>query len=416
MIRPLMLALAGVALASPALAEDIRIDGQPRETVFSVHDGDTIVTAKPLRERSSGSVLTSDGKWWTNRTNGRRFGLSGATKLSLTGKTPGGYVYSVVDGEPIPAPELAVDAPARPTVRYGVNLSGCTFVAGTSLCPVKADVDWYAAAGFTDVRLPVSNANLTDPKQLAVIADLVGYIQAKGMGVLLDRHDFKRHSAEDALAFWQPILPNFSVETMIELANEPVHNYPAGSNVWMVSAQDTKETVLLFRQRGIRNPILFGWPGYSATFRTDKREASTKAAESILTAIDRVGGIHDPLGLTFMSGHRYLDKGSSGTNRSCDPAWPNTDGGIAKWAADMRARGMKGMLTEYAFGNYTGISGSCLIPARNVMAAIAANGDVIPNVFGWGGGRAWKDNYIFAVAPKGHQDPNSVNIRVLTGH
>jgi hypothetical protein len=279
-----------------------------------------------------------------------------------------------------------------------VNLSGCTFTDTTALCPNQADIDRYLSLGFNLVRLPVKDVHLVNPAHRKRIAAIVRYIQNKGVPVILDRHDYKRHAAAEALAFWKPVLVDFSSETMIELANEPVKGYPPGSNVWMVSARDTKETVALFRASRITNPILFGWPGYNAIFRADKGEWRLKPAASILTAIDRVGGIKDPLNRTYLSGHRYLDRGSSGTRAECT-ASPHSDGGVTAFAAALRKRGMKAYITEFAFGSYRGVPASCQGPGANMMKAMRANSDVIVGATAWGGGRAWKDDYIFKIEP-----------------
>lgn len=283
---------------------------------------------------------------------------------------------------------------------FGVNLAGCTFTKDIALCPTKADVDRYLGLGFGLIRLPLADHHLLDTGYRKQIAELVRHIQARGGRVILDRHDFKRHSAADALAFWEPVLKSFSPDTMIELANEPVKGYPRGSNPWMISAKDTRDTVMLFRSRGITNPILFGWPGYSAIFRADKNEWRPMSAASILTAIDRVGGIKDPLNRTFLSGHRYLDRGGSGTSGRC-AVHPESDGGIAAFAEALRRRGLKAYITEYAFGSYRGIESSCRRAGINMIRAMRANSDVIRGAAAWGGGRAWRDSYIYKIEAPG---------------
>lgn len=284
-----------------------------------------------------------------------------------------------------------------PAQRFGVNLSGCEFANDPSLCPNEADIDWYVGQGFSLIRIPLKDVHLADRHMRTRVTAIVRYAQAKGAQVILDRHDYKRHSAADALTFWKPVLGDFSPATMIELANEPIKGYPEGSNKWMVSAQDTKETVLLFRKNGITNPILAGWPGWSAIFRADKGERATKPAESYLTAVDRVGGIRDPLGKFYLSGHRYLNKGASGTATACTATG---DASVTQWAAAMRKRGLKGYLTEFAFGSHRGVPASCVAVGKALMASVRANSDVILGTTVWGGGRAWGESYIFKVEPK----------------
>ena len=383
MLRAMFAAL--MLLAFPAAAQTVHIvTGADPTPSYEVREGDTLVLRKAMgREmKTDGSRDRAFGAW-IDRANGRGWNMVGASKLALVGHEAGkGYVYRPMNAAP------------RPTsTRFGVNLSGCEFAASTALCPTPADIDAYAAKGFTLIRLPVQDLHLRGDN-LPKIAALVAYAQGKGLQVILDRHDYKRHSGADAWAFWRGVLPSFSPDTLIELANEPVKEYPAGSNVWMVSAQDTKDTVALFRANGITNPILYGSPGYSATFRFVKFKSAKAPAEGMGDAVDRVGGIGDPLNKTFFSGHLYLDKGSSGTNATCTATG---DAGIAAWAESMRKRGIKGYLTEFAFGRHSGIPASCAAVGDAMMAAVKANSDVILGTTAWGGGRAWPEGYAFKV-------------------
>jgi hypothetical protein len=406
MIRYILAALA--LLAAPAVAEQYRIvGGQPAPTI-AVVEGDTLVSAKPLVEKIAvDGTLTRRFPVWIDRAkpapaNGFQITAEG---LRLVGFEPGnGYVYAVV-GAP---------AKATPTMRFGVNISGCEFSNNTALCPTTADIDTYIAKGFTLIRLPVKDVHLRGDN-LSKIAALVAYAQTKGVQVILDRHDYTRHSAADAWSFWRSVLPSFSPDTLIELANEPVHGYPAGSNPWLVSAQDTKDTVTLFRANGVTNPILYGSPGYSSTYRFTKPGGSRAAPVGMGDAIDNVGGIIDPLNKTYFSGHKYFDKGGSGTSSTCTDTG---DAGIATWAAGMRKRGIKGYLTEFAWGRHNGITASCRAVGDAVMAAIKANSDVILGTTAWGGGRAWGESYTFKIEPaKGtfKTAPLSIYVERLTG-
>jgi hypothetical protein len=372
-------------LAFPAVAQTVHVvTGADPTPSYEVREGDTLVLRKAMgREmKADGSRDRTFGAW-IDRANGRGWNMVGASKLALVGYEAGkGYVYR------------PMNAALRPTsTRFGVNLSGCEFAASTALCPTTADIDTYIAKGFSLIRLPVQDQHLRGAN-LPKIAAIATYAQSKGAQVILDRHDYTRHSAADAWAFWRSVVPSFSSDTLIELANEPVKGYPTGSNAWMVSAQDTKETVALFRANGITNPILYGSPGYSSTFRFVKFKGAKFPAEGMGDAIDRVGGIHDPLGKAYFSGHLYLDNGSSGTSPTCTATG---DAGIGAWAAGLRKRGIKGYLTEFAFGRHSGIPASCAAVGDAMMTAIKANSDVILGTTAWGGGRAWPENYTFKV-------------------
>lgn len=372
-------------LAFPAAAQTVHVvTGADPTPSYEVREGDTLVLRKAMgREMKADGSRDRTFTAWIDRANGRGWNMVGASKLALVGYEAGkGYVYRPIGAALRPA-----------ATRFGVNLSGCEFNTTTALCPNSADIDVYASKGFALIRLPVQDQHLRGDN-LAKIAALVTYAQGKGLQVILDRHDYKRHSAADAWAFWRGVLPAFSADTLIELANEPVKEYPTGANRWMVSAQDTKETVALFRANGITNPILYGSPGYSATFRFVKFKSAQAPAEGLGDAIDRVGGIGDPLNKAFFSGHLYLDKGSSGTSAACTATG---DAGIAAWAESMRKRGIKGYLTEFAFGRHSGIPASCAAVGDAMMAAVKANSDVILGTTAWGGGRAWPEGYAFKV-------------------
>lgn len=388
MLRAMFAAL--MLLAFPAVAQTVHVvTGADPTPSYEVREGDTLVLRKAMgREMKADGSRDRTFAAWIDRANGRGWNMVGASTLALIGYEAGkGYVYRPMDAAPRPS-----------STRFGVNLSGCEFAASTALCPTPADIDAYAAKGFTLIRLPVQDLHLRGDN-LAKIAALVAYAQGMGLQVILDRHDYKRHSAADAWAFWRGVLPAFSADTLIELANEPVKEYPAGANQWMVSAQDTKDTVALFRANGITNPILYGSPGYSATFRFVKFKSAKAPAEGMGDAIDRVGGIGDPLNKTFFSGHRYLDSGSSGTKAACATTG---DAGIGEWAASMRKRGIKGYFTEFAYGRHSGIPASCAEVGAAMMAAVKANSDVILGTTVWGGGRAWPEGYAFKVeSPKG---------------
>lgn len=406
MIRYLLVMIL-VLFVAPAAAQTAHtVNGSTPAQAYAVCAGDTLILRKPM-----GRELKADGSrekgWtvWIDRQNGRSFTTPGVTRLKAAGSLAGkGWVYTPVDAKPCaltaPLPAAAVEAGAAVTLPqlFGINLSGCEFGATTALCPNRDDIDWYISTGYRLLRIPVLDAHLTDPIKRAVVADIVAYAQSKGATVILDRHDYKRHAADDAWAFWQEPLKSFSVDTLIELANEPVKGYPAGSNPWMVSAQDTRDTVTLFRANGVTNPILFGSPGYNATHRFVKFKGPQFPAEGMGDALDRVGGIIDPLNKTYFSGHRYFDKGGSGTKPDCHTN--SGDAGIGEFAASLRKRGLKAYVTEFAFGSHRGVPASCNVVGPNFMAGIKANSDVIAGSTVWGGGRAWSESYGFKVEPK----------------
>ena len=321
---------------------------------------------------------------------------------------------------------LAAPVTAEPVVSHasdnvpgktqmGVNLSGCSFTMNGALCPTPADVDWYADAGFMMVRIPFKGEQAGDPEVVAKIAAAARRARKRGMTVILDRHDYKWPAPEEQVAFWRKLLPQMPEGMWIDPENEPRgFDDPVETNNWMQWARDANAIIAGLRRAGLDNVIVLEWPGWSAMYRFDKHERVTpdykKPCDSAGCALDRSGGLIDPAGRTLLSPHMYFDKGSSGTNGKCNPSEV-----FSRFAEQARARHLKALVGEVAFGSHRGVNAACRAVGEAAIAAVYANPDVYRGVTWWGGGRAWKSDYPFAIAPKGHQDKNSAYVRMLTG-
>ncbi len=181
---------------------------------------------------------------------------------------------------------------------------------------------------------------------------------------------------------------------LLDLVNEPKgFNDPVLTNDWDQWLRDSNLIIAGLRANGIRHPILLEYPQWSATFRFDKGEGPKKACESAGCAIDRGGGLKDPLGLTFINGHRYFDRGSSGTNKECEAK----TSGFVEFAAQLRQRGLKAYITESAFGSHYGVKASCAVVGAEAITALRKNSDVLLGITWWGGGRIWPEGYIFKI-------------------
>ena len=120
-----------------------------------------------------------------------------------------------------------------------------------------------------------------------------------------------------------------------------------------------------------------------------------KPCESVACAIGRDPGPLDPLGLTYINGHRYFDSGSSGTSKAC----ATEASGFAPFAAQLRKRGLKAYITESAFGSSYGVHPTCEAVAKEALAALRANSDVLLGITWWDGGRIWPESYAFEIEP-----------------
>ena len=300
-----------------------------------------------------------------------------------------------------PIPPVRSGASANVRIKgpiFGVNISGCSFVADDALCPTPAVIRSYLDTGFTMVRLPFKGSQMADPAIRRKVVAATRAALDRGAYVVLDRHDFSWPSVSEQVAFWTSLMarmPRFD-RIIIDPMNEPKHfDDPVLTNDWDQWARDINQVIDGLRAAGIRNVIAPEYPGYSATFRLRKREDASKPSESAVVALDRVGGLKDRLGLTIVNGHRYFDKGSSGTQPNCTAA-PGYD----NFASELRARGLKGIITESAFGRAGAIPPSCEAAGAAAIAYLKTNADTVVGVTWWGGGAAWNERYLFKIEPK----------------
>jgi endoglucanase len=279
--------------------------------------------------------------------------------------------------------------------RMGINLSGCEFEITGTLCPSAADIDWYLAQGFGVIRLPIRTTTL--PAKLYPVVDR---IIAKGGRVILDRHEFAWPSVSNQVAFWGGIAGRYKndARVLIDVANEPKgFNDPKLTNDWMQWVRDGNAIIAGLRAKGINNIILLEWPQYSAAFRLESWETAAKQCQSAGCALDRSGGLKDPLGRTLLSPHLYFDRWSSGTEKECAlPLQHN----LTKTRIAAAKRGLRLWLGESAFGSYKGVPASCVSYGKTAIAEIKGNPATWAGVSWWGGGRFWGDSYIYKVEPK----------------
>ncbi len=277
--------------------------------------------------------------------------------------------------------------------QMGINLSGCEFINSGVLCPNASDIDWYIDQGFKVIRVPFRDK--MDPAKLHPI---IQKITARGGYVILDRHDYKWPQPAEQVAFWTKAVGPYAKNShvLIDVMNEPRgFNDADQTNDWSQWASEANEIVAGLRRAGLNNMLLMEWPAYSAAYKFDNNEADSKPCSSAACALDRIGGLKDPLGRTLLSPHLYFDRWSSGTVAECIDTL-NLD--RAREAA--AKRGYRLFLGESAFGNYRGVPDSCQAVGRAAVNEIKSHPETWAGVTWWGGGRAWNENYLFKVEPK----------------
>jgi len=410
MIRNLVRA-ALVLLVAPAAAQTVHtVTGANPPAQYKVCAGDTLVLKKQM-----GRELLRDGsreKGWLgwndrNRSNaaGNWFETIGATRLRFVENVQGkGWVYAPIDAAPCKAPsaQSAAATPPAHTARvaplFGANLSGAEASGSDAVRPSAEDWRGYIEKhGFGLIRYPFKDDRMT-PARVAELKVNISYAGSKRVPVILDNHTYRWDAPPKAIAFWTGFARNFPDDgsVLLDLVNEPRgFDDPVLTNDWHQWLRDSNAIIAGLRANGIRHPILLEYPQWSATFRFDKKEGPKKPCESAGCAIDRGGGLKDPLGLTFINAHRYFDRGSSGTSNECDAK----TSGFAEFAEQLRRRGLRGYITESAFASHYGMKASCAAVGAEAIAALHANSDVLLGITWWGGGRIWPESYIFKIDP-----------------
>ncbi|MBB5709339.1 cellulase family glycosylhydrolase [Sphingomonas xinjiangensis] len=321
-----------------------------------------------------------------------------AMQASKSGPSVTLPVASAVSSVPKQTVAVAKAAPL-----FGANLSGAEANGSDVLRPSLWDLQGYVERyNYKLIRYPFIDNRMTAAR-IVELRTLTEYARSKGVRMILDNHTYKWKSVQEMVTFWTTFARNFSDDgsVILDLVNEPSgFNDPVLTNDWMQWVRDSKLVIAGLRANGIKHPIALEYPQWSATFRFDKGEAAAMACESAGCALDRdKGGPLDPLNLTYINAHRYWDKGSSGTNGTCDLTWGPTSG-IDSFAAQLRKRNLKGVITEAAFGSSYGTHATCAEMGKDAIADIKANGDVLLGVTWWGGGRMWPEKYHFKIEPK----------------
>ncbi len=427
--------IIALALLAPSAAAQTQhaVTGANPPAQYKVCAGDTLVLKKQM-----GRELLRDGsreKGWPgwndrNRSNaaGNWFETVGATRLRFVENVQGkGWVYAPVDAVPCvaPAAQSEVVAPPAPPAHtapvvplYGANLSGSEASGSDAVRPSAEDWKGYVERyGFKLIRYPFKDDRMT-PARIAELKVHVMYARSKGVPVILDNHTYRWDAPAKAIAFWTGFARNFPDDgsVILDLVNEPRgFDDPVLTNDWMQWVRDSKIIIAGLRANGINHPIALEWPQWSATFRFDKKEGAWKACESAGCALDRdTSGPLDPLNRTYLNGHRYFDKGSSGTSKDCDVK----TSGFVDFADQLRRRGLKAYITETAFASHYGMKPSCAAVGAEALAALRANSDVLLGVTWWGGGRIWPETYIFKIDPPKASRfvaPLSGHVKMLTG-
>jgi endoglucanase len=208
----------------------------------------------------------------------------------------------------------------------GVNISGGEFnplmvpgIYNTNyVFPSQTEINYYASKGMTCIRVPFSwervqptaNGNL-DAAELARLDAVVMAINAKGMSIILDPHNYGAyrnvtigvpggHPNSMFADFWKKLSAHYInyPRVIFGLMNEPVGGSMTAAT-WRASAQAAIDGI---RSTGCKNLILVP----STYWDHPKEFVQLNAAEMVK--------ITDPANNYAYEVHQYLDYDGSGTH------------------------------------------------------------------------------------------------------
>jgi endoglucanase len=145
--------------------------------------------------------------------------------------------------------------------------------------------------------------------------------------------------------------------------------------------------IAAFRRLGFKHRLLIEWRGWSNMGGFDAHELASVPCRSAACSLDRAGGLKDPIGRTMLSGHRYPDQWSSGTEAACITTKTGAQL-LANAEAGARQRNLKVWVGEFAFGNARGVTTACRTIGKAVIQQLRTVPEVYAGISWWGGGSA----------------------------
>ncbi|HET9618539.1 MAG TPA: cellulase family glycosylhydrolase [Pseudolabrys sp.] len=307
-------------------------------------------------------------------------------------------------------------AAGSPDWLLGVNLAGAEFASqknpGTYgvdyIYPSHSEIDYYANAGMSVIRLPFLWERLQtsafaplDASQLAHIDDVVNYANAKGLKVILDAHDYGSYqgsligsAAVPNAAFadmWGKLAGHFAADTnvMFDLMNEP-HAQTAAQ--WLDS---TNAAIAEIREAGATSQEIL----VSGTYSDGAwRWVKTDNAAVIGT------GVQDPSHNFAFDVHQYLDSNGSGTHATVVSTSIGVERleAITNWA---EATGNHLFLGEFGVST----DQTSVAALDNMLSYMQTHSDAWQGATYWAGG-PWWGNYMYSIEPSNGADKPQMDV------
>ncbi|NNM71270.1 glycoside hydrolase family 5 protein [Enterovirga aerilata] len=295
-------------------------------------------------------------------------------------------------------------------MNLGINLSGARY----GLLADFSSIDYFAARGFSTIRLPLDwellQPKLNGPLEASLMTQVhafVSYAEARGMDVIIDLHNYGSYAGHligtaqtpvKAFAdFWGRMAAEFKNDANVSfgLMNEP---QLASAGAWLPAVN---AAVSAIRAAGATSQeiLVSGtyWDGAHNWTQTDNA-----------SVLGTKGAIVDPSDNIVFEVHQYLDD----TSGKHEWVVSETIGverltAITEWA---RETGSRLYLGEFGVAN----NPTALIALGNMLNFLAANSDVWVGAAYWAAGKGWQD-YMYSVEPN-HGILDMPQMAVLAQH
>jgi endoglucanase len=288
----------------------------------------------------------------------------------------------------------------------GINLAGAEFGSvgqayGKGYTyPSEETIAYFSGKGFTAVRLPFLWERLQprlyerfDSSEMRRLRHTVRAIEAAGMQVILDPHNYARYKdqligsasvPQSAFSdFWRRLAAMFAGHGNIVfgLMNEP---YDISAEEWLSAANGAISAI---RQTGANNLILVPGTSWTGAHSWSGGDYGTPNAEVMVN-------VADPVGNYAFEVHQYFDVDFSGKNEECSRAADAVKavGAMGDWLA---GQGRRGFLGEFAVSTLP----QCQSALAEMVAAVENRPDVWLGWSYWAAGDWWKPSEPLNIQP-----------------
>ena len=298
----------------------------------------------------------------------------------------------------------------------GVNLAGAEFgeIRGTYgqdyIYPSVETIDYFAAKGFTSVRLPFRWERLQpvlnqpfDEDELRRLKDTVKAMRDIDIRVVLDPHNYARYDQQvigsEAVPhaafgdFWRRLASEFAEDgnVIFGLMNEP---FDMPTEQWLTA---TNVAIAEIRAVGAGNLILV--PGNAWSGAHSWMGEGYGGANGVVML-----GVVDPADNYAYEVHQYFDDDFSGTKNNCSRA-SDAIAAVTNFTSWLRANGARGYLGEFGVP----AEPSCIEALEDMVSVVETNRDVWIGWAYWAGGDWWPETEELNIQPTAAGDRPQLN-------